>query len=169
MKKRIIIRPLEKIDTKALLEFANTLIAEDTFLMLSGKKMTYKEEDKYVRDSLAGMKKHEKIRLVATDGDLIVGSAEIRRGDRRKRHVGELGISILKPYRGQGLGNRLMETLIAESNRLGLRMIILHCFETNSAAIAMYKKFGFTQSGTIPGAYLYKGDYVGEVTLYKNL
>jgi RimJ/RimL family protein N-acetyltransferase len=166
---KLTIRSLEITDTRALLTFANDLIAEDTYLMLSGKKMTYASEKKYVQDSLARMKKKEKIHLVAIEGDRVVGSAEIRRGEKRKTHLGEVGIAILQSHRGQGLGKRLMEVLIAEGKRLGLRILMLHCFENNTAALALYKKFGFVECGLLPEALYYRDTFVGEVTLYKKL
>lgn len=168
MEKKII-RPLESGDTRALLTFANTLIAEDTYIMLSGKKMTFAQEKKYVSDALESMKKHEKVRLVVTLGGIIIGSGEIRRGERRKRHVGEIGISVLQPYRGHGVGSELMRRLIRDAKRLGLRMLMLHCFENNVPALMLYKKFGFIPCGVLPQALAYRTTYVGEVTLYKNL
>lgn len=166
---KLTIRPLETGDTRALLTFANDLIAEDTYLMLSGKKMTYAEEKKYVQNSLDRMKKKEKIHLVATVGDRVVGSAEIRRGEKRKHHIGEIGISVLKEFRREGIGRRLMSELIGQGKLLGLRMLMLHCFENNTAALALYKKFGFVMCGLTPEAYHYRDLYIGEVTLYKNL
>lgn len=164
-----IIRPMAAGDTRGLLAFANTLIAEDTFIMLSGKKMTLKEETAYVHEGLRLAKKNEKIRLVVTLGDSIVGSSEIRRLPRRQHHVGEVGISILKPYRGEGIGKTLMEIIVSEGKRLGLRMLMLHCFENNTVALALYNTFGFIRCGVLPQALHYRGNYVGEVTLYKNL
>ncbi len=166
---RFIIRPMEAGDARALLVFANALIAEDTFVMLSGKKMTLKEETAYVKEGLKRMKKNEKIRLVVVSGKEIIGSAEIRRGEKRKRHVGELGISILKSYRREGIGKTLMEMLIAQGQRLGLRMLMLHCFENNIPALSLYKTCGFIPCGLLPQALQYHGAYVGEVTLYKCL
>lgn len=166
---KLTIRPLEIGDTRALLTFANDLIAEDTYLMLSGKKMTVAEEKKYVRESLARMKKNEKYHVVVSVGDRIVGSAEIRRGEKRKHHLGEIGIAILPSHRGQGLGKRLMEVLIAEGKRLGLRILMLHCFENNTVALALYKKLGFIPCGLLPDALNYRGRFVGELTLYKKI
>lgn len=165
---KLTIRPLETSDIRALLAFANDLIAEDTYVMLSGKKMTYAAEKKYVKESLVRIKKKEKIHIVACLGQRIIGSAEIRRGEKRKHHLGEIGIAIVSSARGQGLGNKLMERLIVEGKRLGLRMLMLHCFENNAVALALYKKFGFVECGLLPEACFYRGQFVGEVTLYKN-
>ncbi len=164
-----VVRPMAAGDVRGLLTFANTLIAEDTFIMLSGKKLTLREESTYVSEGLNLMKKGKKFRVVVTISGAIVGSAEIRRGELRKSHVGELGISVLKPYRGEGTGSALMECLIAEGKRMGLRILMLHCFENNTAALALYKKFGFIQCGLLPQALYYRGMHIGEVTLYKKL
>jgi RimJ/RimL family protein N-acetyltransferase len=163
------IRPLRASDTRALLAYVNDLIAEDTYLMLSGKKMTFSEEEKYVTDSLARMKKKEKIHIVALSGERIVGSADIRRGEKRKHHLGEVGIAILPSHRGQGLGSKLLEMLIDEGKRMGLRMFMLHCFENNTVALALYKKLGFVVCGLLPEAYYYRGQFVGEVILYRKI
>lgn len=167
--KSYIIRPLQGGDTRALLAYVNDLIAEDTYLMLSGKKMTLTQEKKYVTESLARVKKNEKIHIVAVFGGRIVGSADIRRGEKRKHHIGEIGIAILSSHRGQGLGRRLVEALIAGGKRMGLRMLMLHCFENNVPALALYKKFGFIECGLLPEALHYRGAFVGEVTLYKKI
>ena len=175
MKKRILlhdpltIRPLEIGDTRALLAFANNLIEEDTYLMLSGKKMTYAAEKKYVTDSLTLVRKKEKIHLIAEVDGVIAGSAEIRRGEKRKHHIGEIGISVLKKFRQEGIGRRLMSELIGQGKLLGLRMLMLHCFENNAAALGLYKKFGFVACGLLPEALKYHGEYIGEVTMFKNL
>lgn len=163
------IRLLQKGDVSELLAFANTLVAEDTFIMLSGKKMTFTEEKKYVDDALAKIKKKEKIHIVAVEGSRIIGSAEVRRGEKRKYHMGEIGISVVKDYRKQGIGARLMEELLARAGKMGLRMLMLHCFENNTAALSLYKKFGFRQCGLLPGALFWRGSYYGEVSMYKTL
>ncbi len=161
------IRPLKSGDTRALLAFANSLIEEDTFVLLSGKPLTLAHESRYVSEALSFIKKKEKIHLVAEVSGVIAGSGEIRRGKLRRHHVGEIGISVLKEFRRKGIGRRLMSELIAGGNRMGLRVLMLHCFENNTAALALYKKFGFIECGLLPEAFLYRGGYVGEVTLYK--
>jgi RimJ/RimL family protein N-acetyltransferase len=163
----VTIRQLAPGDTRALLTFANTLIAEDTFLMLSGKKLTYEEEKKYVADSLIRMRENKKFRIVATLGDIIIASAELRRGERRKLHMGEIGMEILEPYRGKGIGSKFMEILISEAKRMGLRLLMLRSFENNTGAISFYKKFGFIPCGVLPDAFRFRGSYIGETTFYR--
>lgn len=163
------IRPLRYSDTRALLKFANTLIDEDTFLLLSGKRLTMKDETAYVKNSLRLMRDNQKIRLVIWFDTKIIASAEIRRGERRKYHVGEVGIAIVESFRGKGIGNMLMERLILEGRKMGLKILMLHTFENNRIALGLFKKFGFIRCGYLKDAYAFRGGFVGEVTLYKQL
>lgn len=164
------IRPLELGDTAALLAFANALIVEDTYLLLlSGNPMTLAEESAYVKNSLKQMGLSEKIHIVAENKGHIIGSATIIRGVKRKNHIGEVGITVAKEYRRQGIGKLLMTELLKRAKDMGLRMVYLHCFENNAPAIVMYQKFGFIQCGKLPDAFLWRGQFVAELTLYKTV
>lgn len=166
---KITIRKLQKGDVGALLSFANMLIKEDTYMMLSGDLMTIKEERQYVDRSILQCNKKEKVHVVAVKGDKIIGSAEIRRGTKRKHHMGEIGLAVLEGYRREGVGRELMQSLIKEGKSLGLRMLMLRVFANNLPAISFYKKFGFIECGTLPDAFFWRGKYVGEVTFFKML
>ena len=60
---KLTIRPLGADDTHALLAFANSLIEEDTFVLLSGKPLTLAHESRYVSEALSLVKKKEKIQI----------------------------------------------------------------------------------------------------------
>lgn len=162
----VTVRYIEEPDLDELLRFANNLISEDTFILLSGNKITREEEQKLLEKWLKQISNGKRIHLVALINGNIVGAAEVRWGEKRKSHVGELGISLAKPYRGEGIGGRFFQTLIEEAKKTDLKLLYLHCFENNTHAIAMYEKMGFKKSGTVPGMYLFKSQYVGEVTYY---
>ncbi|MDO8451869.1 MAG: GNAT family N-acetyltransferase [bacterium] len=161
-----LVRPVRKDDLDNLLAFANNLIAEDTFVMLSGTPISRNDEEKYLRDSLKDVREGKKIHLIAEINGQFAGSGEVRIGDKRKRHVGEIGISLDKHFREEGIGTILLNVLIDESRKRGLTLLYLHCFETNARAIHVYEKLGFMNAGTVPGMYAYKGGSIGEVTMY---
>jgi RimJ/RimL family protein N-acetyltransferase len=64
------------------------------------------------------------------------------------RDTGELGISVLKQYRGQGVGTCLMEEIMpwARSNNR-IHRVILHVDADNEPAIHLYAKEGFRSEG----------------------
>jgi len=89
--------------------------------------------------------------FVALSGEAVVGWADVTPVDIPEcSHRGVLGMGLLAPFRGQGIGERLLQACIAQAPRAGLSKIELTVFSTNARAIALYRKVGFTQVGFIP-------------------
>jgi ribosomal protein S18 acetylase RimI-like enzyme len=62
-------------------------------------------------------------------------------------HSGVLGIALLPPFRGQGIGKRLIPRTLDAARAFGLRRVELTVRENNKSAIALYKKVGFEIEG----------------------
>lgn len=99
--------------------------------------------------------------LVAVDDGKVVGWCEIQRGDAAtcRDHVGTLSMGLIEDYRGQGLGQQLIEAAIADAQSKGMTRIQLFVRSSNTQAIAMYEKQGFAIEGTQKFAVKYKGVY----------
>jgi RimJ/RimL family protein N-acetyltransferase len=108
--------------------------------------------------------------VARTDGK-IVGMAYLVRGKFEKdRHVAFLGISVLKEFRGVGIGAGLIDKLMKWAEKQpGLEKISLTVFSTNRPAINLYRKFGFQEEGVSKRQYRINGKYVDEVTMSKFL
>lgn len=161
----VIIRYPKWEDLDAVTRFVNALIEEDTFLMLP-EKQTRQTEASWMAKTFEDIEKGKKIHIVVEVTGKYAGNSEIRVHDRRQAHVGDIGISLAAAYRDEGIGRELLLALIEEGKKAGLKLLILHCFETNERALHLYEKLRFKRSGTVPGIYAYKSDYIGEVTLY---
>lgn len=61
--------------------------------------------------------------------------------------VAEVSIYIAASHRGLGIGKRLLEQLIAESEQLGLWTIQATVIAKNKASIAVHKQAGFREVG----------------------
>jgi len=169
--KEIIIRQPKISDLKAALEYVNRLAKERTFLTIGDKKKTLKEERKYLADVIENVRKKKGVHLMAFYGKMLVSGTGIDlKGDVRM-HVGEYGIAVAKDFRGMGLGKLMTKLIIAEAkkNLSGLKIISLHVFSENKKAINMYRKFGFKECGKVPGGVLYRGQYIGDVLMYKKV
>lgn len=85
----------------------------------------------------------------AIDNNQVVGWCDIiPKSYEGLRHVGVLGMGILPEYRGKGLGTLLLQKTIEHARSINhLEKIELDVFESNSAAIALYQKFGFEVEG----------------------
>lgn len=164
----VVIRYPKWEDLDAATEYVNTLIEEDTFLMLP-EKQTRKSEASWMTKTFDDIENNKKIHIVAEVNGQYAGNSEIRIHERRQAHIGNIGISVAAQYREEGIGYELLWTLIKEAKKADLKLLILHCFENNERALHLYEKLGFKKSGTVPGIYAYKGSYVGEVTLYLSI
>lgn len=166
-----IIRYPKMSDLNDLTKYINTLSKEKTFIPYQGERVSLKEEKEWLNKTLTRIKKRQEVGLSPIINNRIVGVCGIRLGTKIQSHIGILGISIAKDYRGEGLGQKLMEETIREArkNLKGLRIIVLDVFETNPNAISLYKKLGFKEYGQLPEGLFYKNKYIGEISMFKKV
>lgn len=151
-------------------EYINELSREDTFLSVLGRPYSMKEEKDFLQMTISNIKKSITRHYAVFVNDEYAGNCEIERGkEHRQQHIGALGISLRKKYRGEGIGKELFQMLISEGKNMKLRLLKLSCFENNPVALALYKEFGFQTVGVIPDAFMYKDGYVGEVIMCLSL
>ena len=127
---------------------------------------TEEEEQQYVDSLISDMDAGKKIHLVVEVEGKYAGNAELRKLPHRKTHVGELGISLRKEFRENGIGTELLKTLIELGKERRLRLLVINVFETNHHALHIYQKLGFRRAGMVPGAIHFKNEYIGEVKMY---
>ena len=60
---------------------------------------------------------------------------------------GDLGLLVDAAWRGRGVGSALVQSGIDWARAQGLHKLSLEVFPTNTAAIALYRKFGFVEEG----------------------
>ncbi|MCL1906121.1 MAG: GNAT family N-acetyltransferase [Clostridiales bacterium] len=79
----------------------------------------------------------------------------------RRRHGADLGMMVHKDYQGQGVGKKLIETLLdMADNWLMLVRVELGVYTDNERAINMYKKYGFEPEGIKRKDAVRSGQYV---------
>lgn len=167
----VVIRYLHPRDVKALHRYINELSQERTYITFQGDIISLQEEEKHVKAVLAAMEQKREVKLVLVVDDVLCGSTEVILESRITAHRGNLGLSIAKHVRGQGLGELFLRSVIDEAKRVlpGLRIIQLTCFATNQPALSLYKKVGFVERGRIPGAIFYNGNYLDELILTRSV
>lgn len=101
------------------------------------------------------------------DGNLVVGSASLSGGElRTELHRVTLGMAVLRPYRGRGLGGRLLQEAI-DWCRLqpSIEWLDLGVFGDNLPAQALYRKFGFQTIGEVRDRWRIDGRIIDEITM----
>jgi len=149
-------------DFDGLLGFISELVDERAEI-LRPTKPSRGEEAEWLGRRLAAIEESSLAALVAEIDGQIVGSSEVEQRTPQfpeMSHVGVLGIAILKIARGVGLGTALIESLLHLAREMGLKVIILDMFATNTIARGLYEKVGFKEVGKIPKAISRDGKYI---------
>lgn len=99
--------------------------------------------------------------------DCIVAHIDLKGSKLRTGlHRCELGLGIEEPWRGQGLGSRLMDTAIAFARaEPALSWIDLCTFATNTPARALYHRKGFVETGCIRDRFRLDGQSIDDVQM----
>lgn len=96
----------------------------------------------------------------AVENDKVVGWCDVfPEVNPRLCHRGGLGMGLLPPYRGLGIGGKLLASTLDQAKKFGIEKVELNVYSTNTPAIALYKKFGFEQEGLIRKYRKLEGQY----------
>lgn len=169
--KEIIFRYPTIEDVELLKNYINKISAEQSFLLLQGFQNTTESETKWLKDKLDKISKNKCVYLCGFYDNNLVACSEITLGSDAKSHIGSFGISVALEFRGQGLGQKIMELTIDESIKKlsGLKIIDLEVFSQNNIGINLYKKLGFVEYGLLPNALKRKGKFDDAILMYKKV
>lgn len=84
--------------------------------------------------------------LAEADED-VVGELTVFR--RYASSPATIGMAVLAPWRGRGVGTALMQACVDWAREAGVHKLGLEVFPWNEAAIALYRKFGFVEEGRL--------------------
>jgi len=157
--REVVLRAPQWRDLDDLLDFINSLVEEEADICRD-KKATREEEADWLGSLLADIEKGTMISIVAEIEGRVVANSEVRRRSGPMSHVGSLGIAIKVGYRNMGIGTEMIKTLIDESRKMGLKVLVLEVFASNKRARHVYEKMGFKESGRIPKGIYRKGKYI---------
>ena len=151
---KIIIRYPRIEDAAGLLTMLQNSVATTDYLLLTPEEanMTLEQEIAWLTDVLSD---NNKMMLTAVHDNKVIGNVDLTIGPIiKRRHWATLGITIVKEWRGLGLGNILMNTLIdlAKENK-EIEIIGLDVFADNHHAISLYEKLGFKKEARIKNSF----------------
>ncbi|MFO7768506.1 MAG: N-acetyltransferase family protein [bacterium] len=92
----------------------------------------------------------EACRLVAEEGDRVVGWAALSPVSERCVYAGvsEVSVYVAQEARGRGVGKKLLGALITASEEEGIWTLQAVMFPENEASVALHRSCGFRQVGT---------------------
>ena len=163
-----ILRNADGNDAEKVLSVFNETHAE------SDNMLTYPEENSFgIDDERAFLDEHSMsenaIEIGAFIDGKLAGTAGIEPiGTKIKvKHRADFGIGVLERYSNNGIGKALTEVCIECAKRAGYLQMELEVVSTNEAAIALYKKCGFTEYGRNPRGFRKKSGEWQELVLMR--
>lgn len=158
----VVVRRAEPRDAETWVENVNQIGAERVFLMTETLRPSVGQVTKQFADADPA----KELWICAELEGRVVGGANFLRGTHAKNaHVAELGVAIVKPVRGLGIGEALMRAGIAWAKSVGVTRLKLGVFATNDRAIALYRKLGFVEEGRLRGEVVLDGTPVDELLM----
>lgn len=157
---KVIIRKANKSDAKALIEYLNIIGGESDFLTFGiGEFGRNVEKEEGFIENIS--RQENALFIVAEVNGKVVGNLNFSGGPRKRTaHSGEFGVSILKEYWGNGIGEELIKYLINWSKSSGIiRKIDLRTRIDNTRGIRLYKKLGFLEEGIVRRDFLINGEF----------
>lgn len=157
------LRIADERDVPALIEYVAALRAERLPTIFRYDDVPTPEEE------LAFVREHSGERaalFVATHGERIVGNLAVAaHAHPETRHGAALGISVLAPWRGRGIGSRLLDTVIAWAGPRSIRRLELEVRSNTPGARRLYERKGFVVEGIRRGANLVDGELVDSILM----
>jgi RimJ/RimL family protein N-acetyltransferase len=154
MKESVTIRDLQWEDfeqhTKNFYGFYDELKQNpDLGILVGGKRPKMTEEVDWFASFYKNLLSGDAIASVAEVDGRIVGMCNITRVNKNVnvRHIGTLGIAIIKGQRGKGIGTKLISSCLKKAKGK-FEIVKLSAFTVNPAAIRLYKNAGFEYYGT---------------------
>jgi diaminopimelate decarboxylase len=141
------IRPARPGDVRSFLAFWSAIVAEGGSVRSERVGHPARVYRARFRRSWTGQ---EAQLLALNDDEDVVANVYVQR-ERHPvtSHVATLGIAVAAPYRGRRVGSALLSEAIRWARSVGVEKIVLSVYPHNTAAIALYRKFGFVEEGRL--------------------
>lgn len=162
-----VIRSAREDDAQALLEGMQSVFRDGEGMVADPDEFTKTEDEERSWVSAFNENPQALVLVVEVRGRLI-GLIDFNTAKRRRlAHSGEFGMSVQPGWRGRGVGNALLEALVAWARSVPeIEKITLKVRADNERAIALYRKHGFVQSGCARDAIkLREGVYVDDIAM----
>lgn len=155
----VIIEKAVPADASALLDFLRQVGGETDNLTFGAEGVPFSVEAEAAFLTRQAGSQDDVMLLAKADGK-VVGNASLNRFPRRMSHRGEVSVAVAREYWGQGIGRRLLESLLVFAREAGMEILDLQVRGDNLRAIRLYEKLGFQKTGSHPAFFKIEGEEI---------
>jgi RimJ/RimL family protein N-acetyltransferase len=159
----VLLRTPKPSDLDDLLELINSLVAEKAQIMVT-EKVTREQEREFLHELLLQLRTDRVFFVVAVLGNRIIASSDLQTAGEQ---TGNIGLVVKKGYRGLGAGTEILKVMNAHAKSAGIKVLSVKVFTTNTPAIRLYSKMGFTELAGSNNIFVRNGESVDEMTMTK--
>ena len=157
------IREIDKSEARAYFECLKSIDQETKFMMFEPDERQYDEN--LITSYLSNK---DDLFVGAFNEHEIVGFLSAKRGTfRRIRHSAYIVIGIRRSFQGQGIGTKLLDKLDEWARKNQVKRLELTVEVSNTPAINLYEKQGFSIEGIKRKTMLVDGEFVDEYMMAK--
>lgn len=138
------VRPARPGDARGWIDLLVKISREDRYILLESVNTTRRELARIFR---VGSWTTETSAIVAVHGARVIGQLTTTRHRSIYRHTAEIGMSLEREYRGQGIAEALVEGAKDWSRAFGVEKLTLNVVPQNLRAIRFYERVGFVSEG----------------------
>ena len=169
--KTCLLRRGEEEDAAMLVDYLKATAGETPYLMREPEEVQLTAEEE--RDLIREKNSEERtLNLLAfVDGEH-AGNCAFNPVSKHSRtsHRCTVGIALYRKFWGMGIGTALLGEILAMAKSAGYEQAELDAVSANAPAIALYRKFGFETTGTMPRVMKYRdGTYADFLFMVKTL
>jgi len=143
------VRPGEPRDAASFVEMWRAVVGERRFVRTESVPRSVRfYRRRYFRRTWTD----REASIVAVTGDRVIGHLSVSREDSPvTRHVASIGMAVAADWRGRGVGTALLSEAIRWAGEFGVEKLALSVYPDNEPALALYRRFGFTEEGRLTG------------------
>lgn len=153
------IRQFKSEDIPAMTEIWNEVVLEANAFPQIDPLTTENSAEFFASQSFTG---------VCEDGNEIVGLYILHPNNvGRCGHLANASYAVKSSCRGKKIGERLVIHCLNQAKEIGFRVLQFNAVvKTNTAAIKLYHKLGFTELGVVPGGFMTKDGRYEDIVLF---
>jgi L-amino acid N-acyltransferase YncA len=165
----ITIRPAQPDDSCQIIDTVRSNAMERSYVLMEH----YGKDVESEREYISGLDPRKNLLVVATTGEEVVGCLAALQADAGTRpetsHILNVGLHIREPFRGLGIGPKLLDHVIAWAGEAGFKKLEANIFTTNKRSLSMFKTAGFVEEGVRKNRIRMGRDFISEVLMGKVL
>ncbi len=166
---QILIRLAKPDDSCAILNTVRSNAMERSYVLMEQYGKNIDAEKEYI----SGLDASRNLLIVADAANDVVGCLAALQADAglrpETRHIAHIGLHLSEPFRGQGIGLKLLEYAIEWAGVMGFEKLEANIFTTNRRSLSLFSRAGFVEEGVRKNRVRLGSHLVDEVLMGKML